>query len=88
MKVQVVPGGEFLVERGLLGHGPQHLPYTARVATHVVAHHLYLATGWGGETADQIDGGGLARSVGPQQAKDLAPLNREGEVVNSLQGPE
>ena len=88
VKVQIVPGGELFVERGFLGHGPQHLPYPARMATHIVAHHLHLAAGRGGKAADQVDGGGLARSVWSQQAKDLALLNREGEMVNGLQGSE
>jgi hypothetical protein len=88
MKVQIFPGGELIVERSLLGHGSQHLPYPARMTTHVVAHHLHLAAGRGGEAADQIDGGGLARSVGSQQTKDLSLLDREGEVVNVVQRPE
>jgi hypothetical protein len=58
------------------------------MATHIVAHHLHFAAGRGGKAADQVDGGGLARSVWSQQTKDLSLLNREGEMINSLQGSE
>src|SRR5258708_35096985 len=54
----------------------------------IVAHELHLAAGRGGEAADQVDGGGLARAVGSEQAKDLALLDREGEVVHCLQDRE
>ena len=70
-----------------LGHGPQHLPYPARVMGHLVAHHPHLSTGRGREAADHIDGRGLAQSVGSQQAKDLSLLDREGEVVNGTECP-
>ncbi len=37
------------------------------------------------QTADHLDGGGLAGAVGTQQAEDLALLHRQADILHGFQ---
>ena len=47
----------------------------------VRAEDANRAGGWGAETHEQLDRGGLARAVGAKQRDDLAAMQGEGEII-------
>ena len=63
------------------------LPGGLRLLQDVVALHQDLALRGGQIPGHHIHGGGFPGAVGPQEAKDLAVLHREAQVVHRVVVP-
>src|SRR5260370_27230495 len=60
--------------------------HLACLVARIVAHLPHLACGRHAQPADHIDRRRFARTIGSQQAKNLALLNSQREVINSAKG--
>ena len=72
---------EVHVERALLEHHAQRSERTAGVALHVVAHHHDRALVGAEQAGQQLQQGGLAGAVGPQQGQHFTGLQRHAHAL-------
>ena len=82
MEVDVFVDGERAVEGVELGHNADELPGLRRLRDHVNAIDADLATGGEGARGADADGGGLARSVGAEQAENLTSLDFQVDAIH------
>ena len=85
---QVLGHGELLVEGELLGHVAEVLTRRRGAAGQIDAGHQRLSAARAQQAALHLEGGGLARAVGAEQAEDLPPAHREADVVGGGEIPE
>ena len=85
-KVEVFPNGHIQIEGGLLGEISDQLFCTNGVAENINARNASLAGGGRKISGENIHRGALARTVGAQEANDLAFFNRKANVVHSTGG--
>lgn len=71
-ELEVLLGGEFRVQRYLLRHHAHGAAHRRGVFQHVLPFELHLASVGLGERREHGDGGGLAGTVGSEQAHGLA----------------
>ena len=69
-----------------MGHNPQETPGLGGLFHHVMAEHGDLAFAGFGQTGQDADEGGFARTVGAQEAKKLALLNVKTHPLQGLKG--
>jgi len=81
---QALPDGEPRLRRRLLQHhadpGPPARPGVGRVGS----EHLHLAAGSLAEPLEDLDGGGLARAVGPEEGQNLTAGDIEVNAPHGL----
>jgi hypothetical protein len=78
---EILAHGELAVEGELLGHVAQTLPGPGRAAAQVDAHDLGPTGGGREESAHHLEGGRLARSVGPEKSEDFPLPDLEADMV-------
>ena len=74
---------QVVVERKLLRHVADLLPYLRGTKAAALAGQLHAAAGGREQAAEHLDGGGLARAIRAQQAVDLAVPHLGGDVLHS-----
>src|ERR1035437_9546051 len=79
---QVLVTGERTVHGDRLRHITDGAPNLDRLGGYGETGHARLARGGRQQRGEHLDGGGLARPVGAEQAEDLAGVDRKGERVN------
>jgi hypothetical protein len=79
---------QLAVERHALGQVADAAAHLQRAVHHVVARDGNGAAGGGQVARQDAHGGGLPRSVGPEQADHLALRDLEGDVVEGDDGAE
>ena len=85
---QVLARGQRPVRREQLRHVADGAAHEPRVVSDVVAGHGSVA-GSGRQQRDQhLDGRGLARAVGPEEAEDFARPDVKAQGVDGRQGVE
>jgi hypothetical protein len=84
LKFEVVTAGGHRVQRGTLGDDTDLAPHPAGVPQHVVAGDRGLPRVRPGQRGQDLDGGGLAGPVRPEQAENLAGPDVEAEPVEGL----
>ena len=79
--------GEVGVDAGGLQHDADAGPVVAVVRSGIEPEHPDVATRRRPEAFEDLDSGGLARTVGAEQGEDLAELDREVDASDSLERP-
>src|SRR5437763_11935601 len=82
MEIHVCPRRELFVERGFLENGTEYLAHLTRIVAHIVAHNAHLTARGMTQASNHSDGGGLARSIRPQQSEDLSSSRAQREVID------
>ncbi len=81
----MLQAGHFIPEDVLLGANP-HIAHHFEIAGQcLVAIDIDLARIGLQEAADHLDGGGFASPVGSQQAKDLALLHTQADIIHRFE---
>jgi hypothetical protein len=81
LQLHVLPAGQVAVHAGALRHDADRAAYLARLPEHVPARHARPALVGVRERGEHLDGGGLARAVGAEQAEHCALLDGKGQTV-------
>ncbi len=81
-QLEELVGAQVFVKRRVLWQVAQ--PPLYRHVGHPVAEHVEVAAGRKDEPHHHLDGGGLARAVGPQQAEDLARPDLQAQPAHGL----
>ena len=87
LDAQRLAHGEKRIEHELLRHHAERAARRAIVGDHVVAHHARAAASARVEAGDDRDQRGLAGAVGPEQAEELALLDREVTPASACTAP-
>ena len=82
------PAGQLGINEGLVGDVGHGALGVQRPLAHVEAGHPDGAGGGAHDAREDLDGGGLARAVGAQEAEDLARLHLKAEPVDGPEGAE
>jgi hypothetical protein len=82
LQLHVLAAGEEVVERGVLQRRADVPAHVGAMARHVEAGHGRAPRGRRQEGGEHVDGRRLARSVGPQEAVDLARGDLEVDAVD------
>jgi len=85
VEVQVLLGGQLIIQAGFLEDEPYRPAHLRLVPDHMVAVKPGFPRGGLKQRAEDIDGGRLSRPVGAQEAEYLPLLHGEGDVVNGNQ---
>ena len=80
-EAEVLLHGEVAVERGVLEHEADGAPHGEVVLGHVVPHDPRRPPGRREQRGEQMDRGGLAGAVRPEQAEELAGSHVEIELL-------
>src|SRR2546422_10635149 len=80
-EAQVLLDREVAVERGLLKHQPDAAPHREALAHHVVPRDAGAPARGREQRSEDMDGGGLAGAVRPEEAKKLGLAHVEVEAV-------
>ena len=78
---QVLDDGEIAGERGIDGSKIGARQSSCAISCDVDAVDFDLAGGGGKHTEHHVDGSGLARAVGAEQAENFAAVHCEGDVI-------
>ena len=78
VEAQVVLGGEALVEAGVLEQRAGAAADLLPVGRRIEAQHARGAGGWLDDAEEEMDGGGFAGAVRPEEGEDRAFGNGEG----------
>src|SRR5437899_101669 len=81
-EVEVLVDGEVVVERELLRHVADLLPHALRAERADLARKPHLALARLHQAAEHLDGRGLPRPVGAEQAVDLAVAHLEVDALD------
>ena len=87
-ELQVLPGGQVLEDRDLLGHEPDAALQVHDARALGGSEHLHGARVDADQPREHPDGRGLAGAVGSQEAQDLAPSDFEIHVIQRQGGSE
>ena len=87
LEPDVLPAGQVLIERHLLQRRPDDRPHLASLRHHIQTEHARLPCGGREQGGEDVDGGGLPGSVGPQESVDLARSDRQGHAVHGAYAP-
>jgi hypothetical protein len=82
VEVERLPDLHLLGKLAFLELCPDALPELVAVASRVEPEHRHPAGVGDAEALDRLDGGGLARPVGAEDAEDLAPLDGKRDVMH------
>ena len=88
VKGQILPHREQAVEGELLGHVAQPALGLTAGAAQVEPRHSCLPGAGFEQAAQHLEGGGLTRPVGSEEAKDLPGTDLEAHIVRGCEGPE
>ena len=76
--------GEVRLHAALLEHDPDRSRSVALARCRVAAEHPHVAAAARAVALEDLDGGGLARAVGSEQAEDLAASDLEADAAHRL----
>ena len=79
---QVLPHGEFAIQREGLGHVAHPAAGVDILGIHGLAEQPGFAFAGRQQSGEHLHGGRLAAAVGAQETEDLAPADPEGDVVH------
>ncbi len=85
VELEVLAPGELVVERWVLEHQADALPYSGRVEGHVDAGHSRSPGGRCQQRAEDRDRRRLSGAVRPQKTKDLAGTDFEVDPLDRLE---
>jgi hypothetical protein len=88
VEAQVLLGRQVLVEGGVLEDQADVAADLVPLPGDVVAGHARRPAAGGEQRAQDLDGGGLARPVGPQEPEGLAGRDLEVDAPHRLDGAE
>ena len=77
--------GQMTVNTARLQHDPDALLQRTLVPSRIVAEHQHLARAALPVTLENLNGGCLARAVGPQQAKHFTAAHRDIDAANRFE---
>ncbi|GAH04943.1 unnamed protein product [marine sediment metagenome] len=85
MELQVLQGGQPVIEAGVLKYQPDALAHLALLMDGIKAIDKCLARGRLGQGAQNIYYRRLSRSIGTKKTKDLPLVNAEADVIYRYQ---
>jgi hypothetical protein len=88
MQLQVLPDGQFRIERECLRHETHALAVLQRLGINALTKQPCFSCGGWQQPGEHLHGRGLAAAVGAQKAENLTALNPETDVVDGHEIPE
>src|SRR5438094_922942 len=88
MKPQVLLRGEAIVQRLVLKHETDALPYLIRLRNNVKARDGSFTACWFQKSGEDLDRRGFSRSIRSQKAKDLPGLHVQLNAIDGRNGAE
>src|SRR5207302_8419787 len=85
MQVEVLAGGQLVVERGVLEDEADAPANRSRILRDVDAGDARLPGGRPQQRAEDADGGRLPRAIRPEEAEDLALVDRKVDAANRFE---
>jgi hypothetical protein len=88
MKIHVFPGGQILVQAGILKHDSKSCPHFMLVAGGIESIDLQSSTRRGQQSGQHLDRGGLASAVWTEKSEDFAARHLKRNIVDCCEVPE